>query len=267
MQQHVWSLTSLQMHGIESLDTYGLAPLRQETQFGYLQIHTDGALTSAWKPSNVRTFWHVLPRHQVAILTSSPYAKVTYDNLSHAPIPKDARHILHLTTRWLHRVHAHTPVVKWYDAQRTESLQQMQGVTYSRVMGILYSAPRNYAADYELRLHCCRSTEQECISVRISRQYDQVIVQQHTYTLHSHQQATTTVSISKAQSMTSVPCVRWAVHQALAMHAMADALRAQVRPRAQYTASPVSPLDQLRRAELHARERTWYERSNAPWPF
>ena len=158
-------------------------------------------------------------------------------------------------------------MVKWYDARRTESLQQMQGVTYSRVMGILYSAPRNYAADYELRLHCCRSTEQECISVRISRQYDQVIVQQHTYTLHSHQQATTTVSISKAQSMTLVPCVRWAVHQALAMHAMADALRAQITPRAQYTASPVSPLDKLRRAELHARERTWYERSNAPWPF
>ena len=143
----------------------------------------------------------------------------------------------------------------------------MQGVTYSRVMGILYSAPRNYAADYELRLHCCRSTEQECISVRISRQYDQVIVQQHTYTLHSHQQATTTVSISKAQSMTSVPCVRWAVHQALAMHAMADALRAQVTPRAQCTASSISPLDRHRRADLHARERTWYERSNAPWPF
>lgn len=267
MQQHVWSFATLQLHGVDSLDTYGLAPLQQHTYFGYLQIHTDGALTSAWKSSNVLIFWHILPRYRVAILTSTPYAQVRYDNLSHACIPKDAWHILQLTTRWLHRVHAHTPVVKWYDARRTESLQQMQDVKNSRVMGILYSAPRNHAADFELRLHCCRSTEQEYISVRISRQYDQVMVQQHTYTFHSHQQATTTVSISKARSMTTMPCVRWAIHQAFTMHAMADAVRAQVTPKASCTASLISPLDQYRRAELHALERTWYERSNAPWPF
>lgn len=274
----VWAFATLHARGLTGLDTFGTSPLVQETHFGYLQIHADGVLTTAWHshPNNRGTawmYWHIVPRQHVAILTDAAYARtVPPHSPTIARIPTNAWQMIQLTVRWLHRVHAHTPLVKWFDAHRTARVQQTPHTMHARVMGIVFSAPTMHAPDFELRMHTCRhSHEHEFVVVRRSRARDQVSVQQYTYTSQSNYCTSATMSTSTARSMAACPAslsanARWAIQQVLTMHAEVDAMRERaampirIDPR-------ITLLTRQRRADLLAREQSWYTRSNMTWPF
>ena len=273
----VWSLSALSSEGFRGLDTLGLAPILQETHSGYLQIHLNGSLTVAWQNStegdrNMWQYWHILPEDQIAILTRSKQIPTNYDTnaLTKRHISSDAWEALQRATRWLHRVHAHTPIVKWYDVYASEQVKQTYSTTSSHVMGIVYSTTRDGVPDIELRLHCMH-TKHEYISVRVSRERRQVTLQQYADTAQMKHEATTlkTMSLEAAQEIhhqaKDSSLQHWAIRKALAMQASADLMRAYIQP----SVTPVSPkpLTHQRRQDLQVKERAWYERRNAAWPF
>ena len=167
-------------------------------------------------------------------------------------------------------MHAHTPIVKWYDVYASEQVKQTYSTTYSHVMGIVYSTTRDGVPDIELRLHCMH-TKHEYISVRVSRERRQVTLQQYADTAQMKHEATTlkTMSLEAAQEIhhqaKDSSLQHWAIRKALAMQASADLMRAYIQP----SVTPVSPkpLTHQRRQDLQVKERAWYERRNAAWPF
>ena len=296
----VWTSRALRREGINMPDTQMLEPLVQETSFGYVQIHAGGAATALWRDGTSRVCIRLLATRMLLArkLDGELPPSVASDERAAATVAADTQRLptdlkpcfVHLA-HCLQRLHAHTPLVKWIDAQGSaEAAAWFPAATHCRALGAVYSAQRDAVPDYELRIHAVTTNKPAChddLCVRVERERNQLLVQRTTCDpMHGLEHASSTVRLYVKNTAVSTldEYERWAAVYAKKMAFMADTLRSQamgqavfkhtdtaavsataIKPHTQYT-QMLPPLSSARRADLHARERAWYKRSHT-WPF
>lgn len=293
MTQRVWTKADIEAYKLSSLSTWGMLPSYHRHQYGYFQIHMGGELTAAWNRSLISgkattwRYWRIPSHGQYAVLLLADEG----DNIPNPdkepllchkpckePIPFEALHILHQAAKWLHRLHASTPVTKWVDTYASDQAKSwLQGSNrHCRVVGTLYSAPDGMRQDLELRFHCLSIADvdwkHECIQIRMDNVSQQIRIQTYSRTSQIEEQKRKHQSLhveqKHAKDRQPRTLEQWAIAYAVQMNSLVANKGPALHPKIQtYGSLEPHPLDKYQKADLLRRERLWYQNHHTTWPF
>lgn len=248
-------------------------PMFQDIPSGYIQLTPDRVLTVAWQEGKRGTWAYIRlhPGRWGVARRLGP--KESIPNAEHVSCPNDSQHVpgwaqssFRIGMRWLLRLHAHTPIVRWIDTPTAELVAACAPYQVSRATWTIFAAPPGHTRDYSLQL---KGTETPqflwSIQIRVERTRQHIFVEQNKKNTRTQLQE---------RSVTQIPWTE--VHQtpdaSLISRLLAYAVENQDRVDRVYEAakhprhasqSPAT-LTPERRTKLYALEQRWYHQHPLP---